>query len=145
MVVSKKLHLAYTLRQNQSLERLAANRLDGGADSGLALRALEGAQVLDQGAHISVVQRKRRHPDLGFSAANDLHQFVVIQGQQTRGDRRPMFPSLHIASVAGDAVLKLLRVRSLVLSSDHTNSRQQTRQAQETLSERHGTEHITWR
>jgi len=143
MVVGKKLHLAHALRQDQALERLALCRLDSGTDSGLALRTLEGAQVPDQAAHIGIIERKRRHADLWFSPADDLRQFFVIQRQQAGGNRRPVFSSLRIASVARDAVLKLVRSRRLVLGGGYRNPRQQTGQAQGSLNERHGTEHIT--
>ena len=90
----------------------------------LALRALERTQVPDQSAHLGVVQSKRRHADLRLPPADDLLQFVVIQRQQTRGNRRPVLSSLRIASVALSAFLKLVGGRRLILSSGYRNSGQ---------------------
>jgi hypothetical protein len=54
-----------------------------------------------------------------------------------------MLSTLGIASVARGAVLELVRSRRLALGNGYRNPRRQTGQAQENLSEWHGTEHIT--
>jgi hypothetical protein len=53
-----------------------------------------------------------------------LLQFVVIQRQQTRGNRRPVLSSLRIASVTLGAFLKLVGSWRLPLSSGYRNSGQ---------------------